>query len=332
VIYDSKGNPQVIENDEALLSQFDEEGEKKVDMDGNLLGGREYRCRTFTVLGREDRLYMLSTEPARALGFRDSYLFFRNNPVLYKIIATEAEKADMIDRELMPPSYKGRAVGLVTARSVFKQYGAKIVVGGRRVIDDYWEANTRADPSVVEGEIADPTDTLPEEGKPYNRDRYVAWLGASSVYHQQPQSTVPQQPTLLGGRPRKKVHVTEENWISEHAWSCVHYNEALTEGRAERWSAGYYEPHVDIRFWQQTAQPSLAKWTIIDGEGDKIVVDYEMKVPPFSKSGVGIAALLDREGEEWIDDLGLDEKTKRAILHRGREERRWEAQWKRDSK
>jgi chromatin structure-remodeling complex protein RSC7 len=271
---------------------------------------------------------MLSTEPARALGFRDSYLFFRNNPVLYKIIATEAEKADMIDRELMPPSYKGRAVGLVTARSVFKQYGAKMIVGGRRVTDDYWEANARADPSVIDGEIADPTDTLPEEGKPYNRDRYVAWLGASAVYHQQPQSTVPQQPTLLGGRPRKKVHVTEENWISEHAWSCVHYNEALAEGRAERWTAGYYEPHVDLRFWQQTSQPTLAKWQVMDGEGDKIVVDYEMKIPAFVKSGVGIAALLDREGEEWIDDLGLDDKTKRAILHRGREERRWEAQWR----
>ena len=328
VIYDSKGNPQIIENDEALLSEIDESGESKVDMDGNLQGGREYRCRTFTILNRGERLYMLSTEPARALGFRDSYLFFRNNPVLYKIIATEAEKADMIERDLMPPSYKGRAVGLVTARSVFKQYGAKIVVGGRRVIDDYWETKARADPSVHEGEIADPTDILPEEGKPYNRDRYVAWLGASAVYHQQPQSTVPAQPTLLGGRPRKKVHVTDENWMSEHAWSCIHYNEALAEGRQERWLTGYYEPHVDIRFWPQTSQPTMAKWVVVDGEGDKIVVDYEMRGPGFSKAGKGIAELLDREGEEWVDDLGLDEKTKRAILHRGREERRWEAQWR----
>ena len=287
VIYDSKGNPQVIENDEALLPEVDEAGESKVDINGHLQGGREYRCRTFTILNRGERLYMLSTEPARALGFRDSYLFFRNNPVLYKIIATEAEKADMIERELMPPSYKGRAVGLVTARSVFKQYGAKIVVGGRRVIDDYWEANARADPSVHEGEIADPTDILPEEGKPYNRDRYVAWLGASSVYHQQPQSTVPAQPTLLGGRPRKKVHVTDENWISEHAWSCIHYNEALAEGRQERWLTGYYEPHVDIRFWPQTSQPTMAKWVVVDGEGDKIVVDYEMRRRGFSKAGEG---------------------------------------------
>jgi chromatin structure-remodeling complex protein RSC7 len=328
VIYDSKGNPQIIENDEALLPEVDESGETKVDINGHLQGGREYRCRTFTILNRGERLYMLSTEPARALGFRDSYLFFRNNPVLYKIIATEAEKADMIERELMPPSYKGRAVGLVTARSVFKQYGAKIVVGGRRVIDDYWEKLGRMDPSVTEGELADPTDTLPEEGKPYNRDRYVAWLGASSVYHTQPQSTVPVQPTLLGGRPRKKVHVTDENWLGEHAWSCVHYNEALAEGRKERWSTGYYEPHVDIRFWPETNQSTLAKWVVVDGEGDKVVVDYEMRVPAFSKAGVGIAALLDREGEEWVDDLDLDDKTKRAILHRGKEERRWGAQWR----
>jgi chromatin structure-remodeling complex protein RSC7 len=319
--------PQVIENDEALLTQVDEAGETKVDVNGNLLGGREYRCRIFTILNRGERQYMLSTEPARALGFRDSYLFFRNNPVLYKIIATEAEKADMIERDLMPPSYKGRAVGLVTARSVFKQYGARIVVGGRRVIDDYWEANARADPSIVEGELADPSDILPEDGKPYNRDRYVAWLGASSVYHTQPQSTVPVQPTLLGGRPRKKVHVTEENWVSEHAWSCVHYNEALTEGRQERWSAGYYEPHVDIRFLSQSSQPMLAKWDVVDGAGDKIMVDYEMKVPPFTVAGVGIAALLDKEGEEWVEDLNLDDKTKRAIFQRAREERRWEANW-----
>jgi chromatin structure-remodeling complex protein RSC7 len=328
VIYDSKGNPQIIENDEALLSQVDEAGETKVDANGVLQGGREYRCRVFTMLGREDRLYMLSTEPARALGFRDSYLFFRNNPVLYKIIATDAEKADMIERDIMPPSYRGRTVGVVTARSVFKQYGAKIVVGGRRVIDDYWEENARNDPAVVDGELADPSDILPEDGKPYNRDRYVAWLGASSVYHQQPQSTVPVQPTLLGGRPRKKVHVTDENWVSEHAWSCVHYNEALTEGRQERWTTGYYDPHVDLRFWSQSSQPTLAKWEILDGEGDAVVVDCQMRVPAFSKAGVGIAALLDREGEEWVDDLELDEKTKRAILHRGREERRWEAQWR----
>jgi chromatin structure-remodeling complex protein RSC7 len=270
---------------------------------------------------------MLSTEPARALGFRDSYLFFRNNPVLYKILATDAEKLDMIERDLMPPSYRGRTVGLVTARSVFKQYGAKIVVGGKRVFDDYWEEKARSDPDIAEGEIADPTDILPEEGKPYNRDRYVAWLGASAVYHTQPASTIPTQPTLLGGRPKRKVHVTDENWISEHAWACSHYNADLTDQRGERFRDGYYEPHTDIRFLSRVTQPSMARWEVTDADGGRIVVDYVARGPAVSRAGVGIAALLDREGEEWVDGLGLDEKTKRAILHRGREERRWDAQW-----
>lgn len=66
---------------------------------------------------------------------------------------------------------------------------------------------------------------------------------------------------------------------------------------------------------------------VVDGEGDEIVVDYEMKVSPFTKSGVGIGSLIDREGEEWLDDLELDEKTRRAILLRAREERKWHGQW-----
>jgi chromatin structure-remodeling complex protein RSC7 len=271
---------------------------------------------------------MLSTEPARALGFRDSYLFFRNNPILYKVIATDAEKADMIERDIMPTSYRGRTVGLVTARSVFKQYGAKIVVSGRRVIDDYWEEKVREDPEVEEGALADPSDILPEDGKPYNKDRYVAWLGASAVYHTQPQSTVPAVPTLLGGRPRKKVHVTDENWLSEHTWSCVNYNESLTGTHKERFHAGYYEPHVDIRFLARTTQPSMAKWEVLDGEGGEVNVLVQMKGRGYAVSGEGVADVVDREGEEWIRDMeGLDERTKWAILHRAKDERRWRSQW-----
>ena len=80
-------------NDEAQVDE-DEEGNTKVDEYGNLQGGREYRVRTFKILGRGDRLYMLSTEPARCCGFRDSYLFFAKHPKLYKVVITEAEKMD----------------------------------------------------------------------------------------------------------------------------------------------------------------------------------------------------------------------------------------------
>ncbi len=210
---DKDGNLMDIVNDEVDLPD-DPYGEKKVDKLGNLLGGREYRCRTFTVAGRGDRLYMLSTEPARCVGFRDSYLFFTKHRRLYKIIVDDDEKRDMIERDIIPHSYKGRSIGIVTARSVFREFGALIIVGGRRVIDDYDVAKAREE-GVVEGEIADPNDRF-IEGEPYNKNQYVAWHGASAVYHSGAPS-VPQQSGKLVDVKKRRVAVNDTNWQLEHA-------------------------------------------------------------------------------------------------------------------
>lgn len=211
---DKEGNMMDVVNDEVVLPE-DPEGETKVDKLGNLLGGREYRVRIFTVLGRGNRQYMLSTEPARCIGFRDSYLFFQKHRLLYKIIIDEEEKKDLIERELIPHSYKGRAIGVVTARSVFREFGAKIVIGGRKILDDYdvKEARARGD---IEGEIAVPEDKLPLPGESYDRNRYVAWHGASSVYHSQgPGIPLPLGKGMEG--KKRKIAVTSDNWMLEHA-------------------------------------------------------------------------------------------------------------------
>jgi chromatin structure-remodeling complex protein RSC7 len=199
-------------NDEVELPE-DPEGETKVDKLGYLQGGRDYRCRTFTVFNRGERLYMLSTEPARCVGFRDSYLFFTKHKRLYKIIIDDDEKRDLIDRELIPHSYKGRAIGIVTARSVFREFGAQIIVGGKRVIDDYEVAKAKAD-GVVEGEIADPNDII-KPGEEYNKNQYVAWHGASSVYHSGA-PTVPLQAKAVEAKKRR-VMINDVNWMLEHA-------------------------------------------------------------------------------------------------------------------
>lgn len=211
---DEEGNIQEVENDEIVLP-IDPAGEKKVDALGNLKGGREYRCRTFTVKGRGERLYMLSTEPARCMGFRDSYLLFQRHKKLYKIIVDEDEKYDMIARKLIPHSYKGRAIGIVTARSIFREFGAKIIIGGRNIIDDYYEAEARA-AGFVEGELADPNDKLPSAGEAYNKNQYVAWHGASAVYH----TGQPTVPTAAAAPRKKRTQITSENWMLEHASSA----------------------------------------------------------------------------------------------------------------
>lgn len=216
VAIDKEGTMMDVVNDEVDLPE-DAEGEKKVDKLGNLQDGRDYRVRVFTISGRGDRLYMLSTEPARCCGFRDSYLFFTKHMQLHKIIIDDSEKRDLIDREIIPHSYKGRAIGVVTARSVFREFGARIIIGGKKIIDDYYEtaARERGD---VEGELAEPHDRLPPPGEPYNKNQYVAWHGASSVYH----TGVPSVP-LANGKPapgKRKVNITSANWQFEHASSA----------------------------------------------------------------------------------------------------------------
>lgn len=214
VAVDKEGTMMDVVDDEVAVPDI-EEGEKKVDKMGRLLEGREYRVRTFTILNRGERLYMLSTEPARCIGFRDSYLFFQKHKMLYKIIIDDDAKRDLIERDIIPHSYKGRAIGVVTARSVFREFGAKIVIGGRKVIDDYDEkaALERGD---TEGELAVPEDRLPPAGEEYNRNQYVAWHGASAVYH----TGAPSVPLPVGkalDQKKRKVTVTGDNWMIEHA-------------------------------------------------------------------------------------------------------------------
>ena len=213
-VIDKEGNALDVVNDEAVVDD-DEEGNEKVDENGNLLGGREYRVRTFTIIGRGDRLYMLSTEPARCCGFRDSYLFFTKHPKLYKVLVNEEEKKDLIDRDILPNSYKGRNIGVVTARSVFREFGARIIVGGRKVTDDYKVQEAR-DNGEAEGELADPDDRIPDNKEEYNRNRYVAWFGASEVYRNVGQSTAGPagKPGPIG---KRRNNITVQNWQYMHA-------------------------------------------------------------------------------------------------------------------
>ncbi|KAK5958734.1 hypothetical protein OHC33_000577 [Knufia fluminis] len=129
--------------DEYIAREYDEQGEQKVNDMGYLQGGREYKIRTFTLPGRGDKLFMLATECARTLQYRDSYLLFNKNRSLFKIIASPKDKEELVAHDILPYSYRSRQIALVTARSMFRQFGSRVVKDGRRVRDDYWEAKAR---------------------------------------------------------------------------------------------------------------------------------------------------------------------------------------------
>ncbi|KAL5604331.1 hypothetical protein BROUX41_002304 [Berkeleyomyces rouxiae] len=257
---DKEGTVVDIINDECDLPE-DSEGETKVDKMGRLQGGRDYRCRTFTVVGRGDRLYMLSTEPARCVGFRDSYLFFTKHLRLFKIIVGDEEKKDMIEREIIPHSYKGRAIGIVTARSVFREFGARIIVGGRRITDDYEVAQARAE-GVTEGELADGSDAH-ASGDSYNKNQYVAWHGASSVYHQNmPGGAPPPHEKVPHHTKKRRANVNDGNWMYEHALQASMYNSNLNAMRQHQ-RHGVYDIHTNTMHYPSTFQPTRARAELI---------------------------------------------------------------------
>lgn len=130
------------DGDEYIPRDYDEAGERKITPTGQL-SGRKYEFRTFTLPERGDKLFMLATECTRGLGYRDSYLLFNKNRSLYKIIATQAEKEELIRQEILPFSYRSRIIAIVTAKSMFRQFGSRIIENGRRVRDDYWEERAR---------------------------------------------------------------------------------------------------------------------------------------------------------------------------------------------
>ncbi|KFA76768.1 hypothetical protein S40288_08667, partial [Stachybotrys chartarum IBT 40288] len=274
-VIDAEGTVAEIVDDECVLPE-DPEGETKVDKNGNLQDGRDYRCRTFKVLGRGNRLYMLSTEPARCVGFRDSYLFFTKHRKLYKIIVDDDEKRDMIERDIIPHSYKGRSIGIVTARSVFREFGARIVVGGKRIIDDYNVAQARAD-GVVEGQVADPEDRF-VPGEPYNKNQYVAWHGASAVYH----TNVPSAP-VPAGKPesrKRKVNVNDTNWMLEHAREASTFNAGINAIRRLN-NTGVYDIHTNVMQYPKTMQPSHARIIQVAPE-DEAAAKGNPMFPPVS--------------------------------------------------
>jgi hypothetical protein len=142
---------------EYIPRQVDPSGETKVSKDGHPLGGRTFRCRTFQLPGYGETLFMLNTECARILGYRDSDVLFNENRSLFKIYLTYTGKAYLIERGVSFYSYESEELAIVTARSMFRQFGARLIRNGRRVRDDYWEADARQQGFTEEDDASETT-------------------------------------------------------------------------------------------------------------------------------------------------------------------------------
>ncbi|PKI85399.1 chromatin structure-remodeling complex subunit RSC7 [Malassezia vespertilionis] len=241
--------------DDQLALQPDPEGDKKVDAQGRLQGGRTYRVPTFTMPWSSDqeRLYMLAIDVARALGFRDSAYFFRKHPLLHKISLSNEERERLATDRLAGTQLRVRNVTVVTARSVFQLVGARIVSRGRLVMDDYYESQARSEghregalvsmPSIediLRAERRRESDRERERGrrKPdaatYTTidpqgDAVVTTFGDAGHAPFERAGQWAQRRLAL-----QRADITEENWMAAYARSAQSFNAELNEARRER--------------------------------------------------------------------------------------------------
>ncbi|KLO18369.1 hypothetical protein SCHPADRAFT_866713 [Schizopora paradoxa] len=158
-----QGQVYVIENDE-FITDNDPKGDEKIDENGNLLGGRVFKAQTFILPGRHpERKYMLAIEAARTSGFRDSLYYFRRNLLALKLNATQPEKDFLIDLGKLGGHLRTRSVTLITARSAYKLHGAKMIVDGKLVLDDYYEEKVLAEITPRGLKAGDPASILLEQ-------------------------------------------------------------------------------------------------------------------------------------------------------------------------
>ncbi|KAG0345229.1 hypothetical protein BG004_003866 [Podila humilis] len=228
--------------------EVDELGEAKITKDGELLGGRQFKIKTFTMPDRGSRVYMLSMDPARVLGFRDSYLFFIKNPHLVRVITTAEERTWMIREGLLMANFKSKLIALVTARSIFKTFGHRIIKNGRSRVDDYYEAAAMED-DTMDGYAS----TQVDEGSIAGEDLFSASSRRKRGLDYTDDSAA---------RP-----ITGLNWLHESAMSVRTFNSQLKAQRKEH--PRFLDPHTNLEQIPANLQPTRTTVSVISEHADE---------------------------------------------------------------
>ncbi|RKP30990.1 hypothetical protein METBISCDRAFT_14934 [Metschnikowia bicuspidata] len=299
IFYDDKGNELNVQNEEIVLDDEDPKGRAKIDALGFLQGDRKFRVKSFTVLGKGNRQYMVSTEPARLVGFRDSYLLFKTHQSLFKKVCTNEEKMDLIRRHLIPTSYKGRAVNLVTARSIFREFGARMIVDGKKVIDDFWEDQARE-----RGDV---------EGEPAEIEEFVA-RGPATV-----PGDINQFQALVSASALIKYQ-TDVTWMHQVAAQTAEYNKSLNELRALIWARGVKDTYSGFNFYPTASQPTRMRIErvaqVVQGGAATLQCSVHFVNPDVRRKVTGLAEV----SAHLVDEIA-DEDVRRAVLEQQNYER-----------
>lgn len=245
-----------VVNDE-YVGATDPQGETKISPLGDLLGGRRFRVKTFKVPGKGEVKYAVSTDVARLIGYRDSYFLFQKHH-FYRVICDDDAKMTLIAQGFLPGTFKTRSAYLITARAAFREFGARLIVGGRAVDDDYWESRS----VLPRGTPVDPADEMASGGSGANSVAGAglaagvgaggAGAGGAGVGAGAGAGATP----LLGVVHERVGTAAGESWLLEAALACRTPLAAAPAGAAA--AASYKDIHTGLHFVSAATQPTVA--------------------------------------------------------------------------
>jgi len=178
---------------------------------------------------------------ARKVGLRDSTSLFTKTPSLAKLSATVDDRDYLTSVGLLAHQLKHREIGLVTARSIFKQFGYRIIRKGKRIRDDY-DVGDRNENDLAsdDEEMQDNEDEIDDEEK-----------GTSDTKTGREPLLRPSEATPRF--QRSSIHFSKHlPWIHRAAASAAEFNSRLRAARQEQ----FFDIHTNQSQVRKATHPS----------------------------------------------------------------------------
>ncbi|KAJ1658565.1 hypothetical protein IWQ61_002210 [Dispira simplex] len=266
--------------------EHDPSGDRKITALGELLDGREFKCRAFQLPNRHrGRYYMLCMDVVRCTNTRDSFVLFVKHPDLVRLTLTEDEKTQLIEAKILPTFFRSRKIPFITARSAFVTFGHALIKKGRPVTDDYYEAEAREKwgnlpPAPAHrhtpnqhhsrrGRSATPDLAGPVErgASLYGEGQSGGQLlpssppslvrGGSVISQKRSRTPIPDASVLAAKETdgnRFPLHSHRDAWLFNLAQSTLQFNAQLQASR--RAKPKYWDPHTYVHQVPRNTQPS----------------------------------------------------------------------------
>lgn len=232
-------------------------------------------------------------DPTKLLGYRDSYLFFHKHPTLKRVRITDEEKNLLADKGVLLHWFKHRDVAVVTARSVYKCFGHKVIKRGKRVKDDYYEQDQEERSSAASTPITrrpDEHETADEEEDQENgaRKSLIGKTARSEGY-------------------ASKAPLTNETWMHHAALAARGFNAQLHERRAGK--PVFYDIHSNVNQVPSASQSHMCRFEITKEDDPEPTIEFKKKLNQYNAPihrGLG-SELLDYDVQTAINELTVEE-------------------------